>query len=89
MVVMDEYAVTNQISGGTYFAWRVPYNLKKGNRIIFKVKKKYWRTNHKYGLRLPNHLKESVHIDQENGNTYWKGAIDKEMKKSKISYKQR
>ena len=81
--------VENQIAGNPEFYWRVPYTLKKRNRIISKVKKKYWRTNHKYGVRLPNNLKESIHIDQANGNTHWNNAIDKEMKKSNISYKPR
>ena len=38
-------------------------------------------------MRLPKNVKKSIHIYQKNGNTYWKDAIDKEMKKSNISYK--
>ena len=30
-----------------------------------------------------------MHIDQVNGNTYWRDAIDKEMKMGKIAYKPR
>ena len=65
-----EYVVASQIADETVFYWWVPYTLKKRNRIISKVRTKYWRKNHKYGVRLPNNLKESIHIDQENGNTY-------------------
>ena len=65
----------------------MPYTLKKRNRIISKVRTKYWRTTHKYGVRLPKNLKESIHIDQANGNTYWEDSLDKEMNKSKIYYK--
>ena len=57
--------------------------------MISKVKKRYWRTTHKYGVRLPNNLTEAMQIYQANGNTYCKGEIDKEMKKAKIAYKPR
>ena len=67
----------------------MPYTLKKRNGIISKVKTMDWRTSHKYGARLSKNVKESIHIDQANGNTYWKYAIDKDMKKSNISYKPR
>ena len=55
---MDEYAVANQIDGDPEFDWWLPYTLKKRNRIISKVRTKYWRKTHKYGVRLPNNLKE-------------------------------
>ena len=63
------------------------YTLKKRDKIISKVKTKYWRSTHKYGVRLPNNITEAMYIDQENVNTYWKDAIDKETKKAKIDYK--
>ena len=66
----------------------MPYTPKKKNGIISKVKKKDWRTSHKYGVMLSKNVKESIHIEA-NSNTYWKDAIDKDMKKSKISYKPR
>ena len=86
---MDEYAVENLTDGNPEFAWWVPYTPKRRNRIISKVRTKYWRKTHKYGVRLPNNLKESIHIDQENGNTYRNNVIYKEMNKSNISYKPR
>ena len=60
---------------------------EKRNRIISKVKTKYWRKTHKYGVSLPKNVTEEIQIDQENGNNYWKDAIDKDMKKAKIYYK--
>ena len=51
---MDEYVVSNQISGDPEFAWWLPYILKKKIRIISKLKTNYWRTTHKYGVRLTN-----------------------------------
>ena len=63
------------------------YNLEKGNIIISKVKKKYWRTTNKYGVRPPKNVMEAMYIYQENGNTYRKYSIDKYTRKDKISYK--
>ena len=40
-------------------------------------------------MRLTNNVTESILIDKSNGNTYWKDAIGKDMKKSNISYKPR
>ena len=37
-------------------------------------------------MRLSNNVKESIHIYHKNGSTYCKYVIDKEMKKSNISY---
>ena len=49
-IELAEYAVANQIHDEPAFAWWVPYCLKKKDRIISKVKTKYWKTTHKYGV---------------------------------------
>ncbi len=76
-----EYAKANKIDDEPAFKWWVPYVLKKKNRIINKVKGKYWKTSHKFGIRLPHSVEEALRIDQENGNHFWEEAIKKEMKK--------
>ena len=58
----------------------------KRERIVKKVKAKYWRTTHKFGIRLPKNVEEALRIDAENNNTLWRDAIEKEMSKAKISY---
>ena len=50
--------VSNQIAGYPEFVWWVPYTLKKNNGIISKVKTKYWRTTHKYVVRMSKNVKE-------------------------------
>ena len=67
-IELDEYVVANRIDDKPAFAWWVPYTLRKRNRIISKVKTKYWKTTHKYGVRLPKNAAEALKIDQENGN---------------------
>ena len=61
---LSDYAVANQIAEELEFAWWVPYTLKKSNRIISKVKTKYWSKNHKYGLRLTQCVTEAMKIYQ-------------------------
>jgi hypothetical protein len=85
-VELAEYAVANKIDDEPAFAWWVSYTLKKRNRIINRAKAKYWRTSHKFGVRLPKTVEEAVRLDQENGNRFWQDAIDKEMKKANVAY---
>ncbi|KAI2511667.1 Reverse transcriptase (RNA-dependent DNA polymerase) [Fragilaria crotonensis] len=75
-----EYATQARIAEEPAFAWWAPHTLKKRNRIIAKVKSKYWIRTHKFGIRIPKSVKEAREIDAENGNTYWWDAILKEMK---------
>ena len=80
-IEVAECAVANKTQEEPAFRWWVPCVLKKKQRIISKVKSKHWRTSHKFGLRLPHSVKEALAIDAENGNTFWRDAIQKEMKK--------
>jgi hypothetical protein len=38
--------------------------LHKQNHIISKVKKKYWKMMHKFGIKLPHSMKEALEIDR-------------------------
>ena len=76
-----EYAVAAKIAMEPAFAWWVPHMLKKRNRIISKVKSKYWLRTHKFGIRIPKSVEEAKRLDQENGNTLWWEAICNKMRK--------
>ena len=52
-VQVAEYSVGARISMEPAFAWCVPYTLKKRNRIVAKVKSKYWIRTHKFRVRIP------------------------------------
>ena len=80
-VQLAEYAVTNKIADEPAFAWWVGYTLRKRNRIISKIKARYWKTTHKFGIELPHSVEEAYEIDERNGNRNWTDAIEKEMKK--------
>ena len=53
-VQLAEYAVQARISEEPAFAWWCSYVLRKRNRIISKVKSKYWQRTHKNGIKIPN-----------------------------------
>ena len=75
-----EYAVAAKIAMEPAFAWWVPYTLKKRNRIISKVRSKYWLRTHKFGIRIPKSVEEAKRLDQENGDSQWWEAICNEMR---------
>jgi hypothetical protein len=85
-IELAEYAIQNRIDDEPAFKWWVSLVIRKRNRMVNKVKKKYWRTTHKFGIRIPKTVAEALQLDKENGNTYWSDAISKEMSKAKVSY---
>ena len=85
-VELAEYALTQQIDDEPAFAWWVLYTLKKRERIISKLKSKYWQTTHKYGIRIPKNVEEAYEIDKENGNTLWTDSIAQEMKNVRVAF---
>ena len=84
---MAEYAVNNKIASEPAFAWWVSHVLKKRDRIIKTVKKRYWKRTHKYGIELPHSVEEALAIDARNNTDFWRKAIEKEMKNVRIALK--
>lgn len=85
-IELAEYAVANKIAEEPAFKWWVDFTLRMRNRIISKTKTKYWRTTHKYGVRMPKSVKEALDLDKENGNDLWEKAIKKEMSKVRVAF---
>ena len=79
-VEVAEFALATRISMEPAFAWWVLFVLKKRNRILAKVKSKYWLRTHKFGIRIPKLVEEAKKIDEQNGDTLWWDAICKEMR---------
>jgi hypothetical protein len=86
LVQLAEYAVQSRIAKEPAFAWWVPYTLRKRNRIIAKMKSKYWIRTHKFGIKIPKNIAEARAFDAENRNTFWWDAIMKEMKNVRPSF---
>jgi hypothetical protein len=85
-IELAEYAVANRIQEEPAFKWWVSQTLRMRNRIIGKVKSRYWKTSHKYGVRLPHSVQEALRIDKETGTDFWWNAIQKEMKKVMVAF---
>jgi hypothetical protein len=49
-VQLTEYAARNKIAEEPDFVWWVAYTIRKRDRIILKVKSKYWKRTHKFGI---------------------------------------
>ena len=63
-VQMAEYSVQARISQEPAFAWWVSFVIKKRNRIISKVKSKYWMRTHKFGIRVPKSVAKAKRLDK-------------------------
>jgi len=88
-IEVAEYAVANRLTEEPAFKWWVSGILRKRNRIISKVKKKYWRTTHKFGIKLPHSVEEALEIDRITGTDHWRRALNKEMQRVKVAWKVR
>jgi hypothetical protein len=86
-VEVAEYAVANRLVEEPAFKWWVPYVMKRRNRIISKVKSRYWKTTHKFGIRLPKSVEEALEIDRTTNTDLWRKAINKEMSRVKVAWK--
>lgn len=78
-VLLAEYAVANKLVSEPAFQWWVPYTLKKRDRVIKALKKRYFRKMEKFGLELPKTVQRALEIDRETNTTFWKDAIRKEV----------
>jgi hypothetical protein len=85
-IELAEYAVANQIADEPAFAWWVRYTLRKRDRIIKKVKSRYWKRTHKFGIEMPKSIQEAFAIDRRTGTDFWRKAIEKEMKNIQVAF---
>ena len=81
-----EYAFEALISEEPAFAWWVHHVMKKREKIISRVKSKYWTRTHKFGIRVPKTVREALEIDRQEKNNLWHEAIMKEMKNVRVAF---
>ena len=86
-IQVAEYAVNNKLTEEPAFKWWVNQVLKKRDRIISKMKKRYFRREQKYGIEIPKTIERALQIDEENNNTFWADAIQKEMTNNAKAFK--
>ena len=68
------------------FKWWVREVIRRRNKIMAKVKAKYWCTTPKFGIRVTISVDEALAIEKENGNTLWYTTIQKEMKNVRVAF---
>ena len=86
-VQVAEYAKAAGIDSEPAFAWWSHHVLKKRDRIIGKVTKRFARVTHKFGIELPTSVENALELDRKNGDHLWREAIEKEMSNVKIAFK--
>jgi hypothetical protein len=85
-IEVAEFAIAKGIADESAFCWWVPYTLRKRDRIISAVKARVKRVTHKYGVEIPRTVEEAYKLDEKNGNTLWRDAINKEMANLKVAF---
>ena len=85
-IEVAEFAVARGIDVEAAFCWWVPYTLRKRDSIISAVNARVKRVTHKYGVEIPRTVKEAYLLDERNGNTIWRDAINKEMGNLKVAF---
>ena len=89
-VKLVEYAVSIKTEEEPAFYWWVRDVLRRRKkRIISKLKSKYWRASHKFGIRLPKDVTEALQIDKETGMDFWAKAIEKELRHVRVAWESR
>ena len=85
-VELAEYVKGNQLEDQPAFRWWVPKVLKKRDRIISAISSRYHRTTQKFGIEIPKTVERALEIDKETGTTFWRDAIEKEMKTVMVAF---
>ena len=85
-VDLAEYAKARGIADEPAFAWWVPYTMRKRDIILSVVKSRLRKTTHKYGIKIPTSIADAERIDKENGNHFWRDAIQLEMQNNGVAF---
>jgi hypothetical protein len=70
-----EYAVARDLESEPAFKWWVRKVLRKRDRWVCKVKTRYWKRTHMYGIKLPKSVRQALAIDVAQHNTFWRKAM--------------
>jgi hypothetical protein len=78
-VEIAEYAVAIKLVEEPAFKWWVANIMRQRNCSISKLKSRYWKTTHKFGIRVPKSAEEVYKIDADTGTDLWSTAVKKEL----------
>jgi len=77
LLQVAQYAINNGLAEEPVFAWWVPHTVKKRDRIIKAMKKRYFRIHQKYGIEIPKNVQEAQALDTKTGTTFWMDVMRK------------
>ena len=86
LLEVAEYVTSHGLEKEPAFAWWVPQVLRKRDRIVKQVRHRIPKKAIKFGIRVPATVQEALQFDKEDGNNYWRTAIDKEIKNVKVAF---
>ena len=85
-VELARYGKDNHLLDEPVFAWWVPHNLKKQDRLIKSAVSRHKRKGYKFGIRIPTTVEEALELDEASENTFREDAIMKERKGVRIAF---
>ena len=60
--------------------------MKKRDHIISKVKARFLKKSHKFGVEVPTSVEEAYKLDHNNNNNLWRDSIKKEMTNVAVAF---
>ena len=85
-VKVAEYAEAVGIGNEPAFSWWTAHVLKKRQRIISAVNKRYHNLTHKFGIKVPKPVEEALALDKDNRNDLWGKVIQREISAVKEAF---
>ena len=78
--------MANEINDEPDFNWWVKETFRHIDRVFSKVKAKYWRTPHKFGIRVSKTVRKAYDINRQSGTDFLTKEITKETKNVCIAF---
>ena len=84
-IELTEYVRAKRLHMEPMFQHWVPTILQQREVIVSKVKARTV-TSHKYGVEIPRTVLQAYRLDEKNGDSVWRKAIEKEMMNVGIAF---
>jgi len=85
-IELTEYCEMKGLLDEPAISWWASHTIKKRKQIISKVKSRTKKKAQKYEIRIPKNVVEVLEIDRMTVPTFWKDAINKEMKNVRVAF---
>ena len=76
-IEVADYVVKYNLVEEPAFKWWLPHVMKKKVQIVSAIKSIMIKRTHKFGIEVPSTVTEALEMDKQNGNEFWRKAIDK------------